>query len=112
MACTRGCRFVAKALRDLGGGGLLVHGDEPQVVVRDLVRRLLALEPSVEEALEGVPPDRAADREADVPVDRRARPQPLVDLVGRGAAAQHHADDAVAAACAALRDDALAVRAL
>src|SRR3954469_20390262 len=105
MACTVVCRLVAK----LGGlrRGLLVNRHEAQVVVGDLVRCLLALEAAVEEALQRVPPNRAADREADVAVDRRAGAQPLVDLLGRGAAPQNDADHAVAPAGAGLRDETL-----
>src|SRR5436190_19476604 len=107
MACTVVCSLVAK-LGDLRRG-LLVNRHEAQVVVGDLVRCLLALEAAVEEALQRIPPDRAADREADVTVDRRAGPQPLVDLLGRGAAPQNDADHAVAPAGAGLGNDALAV---
>src|SRR4051794_35279589 len=75
---------------------LLVDADEAQVVVGDLLRRRLALERAVEEALQGVPPDRAADGEADEALDRRGRAQPLVDLLVAGAAPEQHADDALA----------------
>src|SRR3954468_11715371 len=89
--------------------GLLVDVDEAQVVLRDLVDCLLALEGAVEEALEGVPPDRAADREAGGAVARRAGAQPLLDLVVVGPAAQHHADHAVAPVTPAGVGDLLAV---
>src|SRR5690606_26205011 len=59
--------------------------------------------------LEGVPPDRAADREADVALHRRAGAQPLVDLRAVGAAPEHDAGDAVTAARARLRGDPPAV---
>src|SRR5829696_5640582 len=77
--------------------GVLLDLHEAQVVVRDLLRRGLALERSVEVALEGVPPDRAADREADVALDGRAGAQPVVDLVVARAAPEHHAHDVLAA---------------
>src|SRR3954452_19860258 len=95
-------RSVAKRARAvtqrLGDRGLLllVHADEAQVVVGDLLRRRLAVQRAVEEALQGVPPDRAADREADEALDRRGRPKPLVDLLVARAAPQQDADDALA----------------
>src|SRR3954469_19831436 len=80
-----------------GGLGLLVHAHAAQVLVGDLLRGVAALDRSVEESLQRVPPDRAADREADVALHRRAGAQPLVDLVVAGAAAEHHAHDLFAA---------------
>src|SRR3954452_7609830 len=112
-------RSVAKRARAvtqrLGDRGLLllVHADEAQVVVGDLLRRRLALERAVEEALQGVPPDRAPDREADEALDRRGRAQPLVDLLVAGAASEQHADDALApGALAGLLGEHLGVGAL
>src|SRR3954464_4393854 len=96
-----------------GGLGLLVHAYEAQVLVGDLLRGVAALDRSVEESLQRVPPDRAADREADVALHRRAGAQPLVDLVVAGAAAEHHADDVLAPPAAArLPGEHLAVGAL
>src|SRR3954469_2368525 len=99
----------------LGDRGLLllVDADEAQVVVGDLLRRRLALERAVEEALQGVPPDRAPDREADEALDRRGGAPPLVDLPVAGAAPEHHLDDALApGALAGLLGEHLGVGAL
>src|SRR3954447_9130270 len=93
--------------------GLLVHAHEVEVVVVDRLGRGAALDRAVEEALQRVPPDRAADREADVAVDLRARAQPLLDLLGRRAAAEHDAHDVLATpARARLPGEHLAVRRL
>src|SRR3954469_14588455 len=73
--------------------GVLVHAHETQVVVGDLLGGVGALDLAVEEALERVPPDRAADREADVALHGRARAQPVVDLLVARAAPEHHTDD-------------------
>src|SRR5262245_32764236 len=75
---------------------IVIDLDETLVVVGDLLSRRLALQVARQEALQGVPPDRAADREADHALDRRGLPQPVVDLVVAGAAAQQHRDDALA----------------
>src|SRR5205807_7915700 len=75
---------------------VLVDLDEMQVVVGDLRRRGLAVKLLVQEALERVPPDRTADGEADEALHRRRRPQPLLHLVGGGAASQQDAGDALA----------------
>src|SRR5215213_6133945 len=83
----------------LGGhsaGGLVVDLDEAQIVLGDLVG-LLGAVPAVQERLERVPPDRAADREADEALDRRGLLEPVVDLLVGGAAAQEHALDVLAA---------------
>src|SRR5215213_981944 len=89
---------------------VLVDLHEAQVVVGDLLGGCLALERAVEVALEGVPPDRAADREADEALHRRSRTQPLVDLLVRGSATEHDGDDLLAAlALARLLDEHLAV---
>src|SRR6476661_10839394 len=67
----RGCAAggVAEFLDGLLGGdgarGVVVDLDETQVVRGDLVGRLVARQRLVEEALQGVPPDRAADGETD-----------------------------------------------
>src|SRR2546427_3401562 len=50
---------------------VLVHADEAQVVRRDPIRRLLSLDSLVEEGLQRVPPDRAANREAHEALDGR-----------------------------------------
>src|SRR3954451_10337799 len=99
--------FGARPLRSLRGRHrrlrLLVHAHEVQVVVGDLLRRVATLERAVEEGLQRVPPDRATDREADVAVDLRARAQPLLDLLARRAAADHHTDDILTSlSCACL----------
>src|SRR4051812_20353773 len=89
--------YTARPLRRRYGRlGLLVDAHEVQVVVGDLLGGGIALERAVEERLERVPPDRAADREADVALDRRAGAQPLLDLLGAGAAAEHDAHDVLA----------------
>src|SRR4051812_12531740 len=85
----------------------LVHLDEAQIVARDLLGSGLAVEALRVGGvrLHRLAEDRAADREADVAVETRACAQPLVDLVVRGAAAEHDARDAVAAFAAhELRD--------
>src|SRR5689334_19627298 len=89
---------------------LLIDAHEAQVVVGDLLCRVAALDGAVEEALQRVPPDRAADREADVALHRSARTQPLVDLLVARAAPEHHAHDVLAAlARAGLLREGLAV---
>src|SRR4051794_21172219 len=75
---------------------VVVDLDEAQVVVGDLLGGLAPVEPLVEEALQRVPPDRAADREAYEALHRRCHAQPLVDLLVRRAAAQQHRGDALA----------------
>src|SRR5580658_26845 len=73
----------------LGGDGrlgALVDGDEAQVALGDLAGAGGSLDLAVDVGLERVPPDRAADREADEAVDRRGGRQPLVDLGVVGAA--------------------------
>src|SRR4051812_7757736 len=92
--------------------GLLVDPDEAQVVVGDLVGRGLALEVAVEEALQGVPPDRATDREAHEALDRCRLLEPVVDLLVAGAPAEQDADDAVAAVAAGRLGQRLGARAL
>src|SRR4029079_11329731 len=118
---TRRCTVVTEARvrrararlgHALSARGLLVCLPEPQVVLGDLLGGALALQRVVEERLQRVPPDRAPDREAHVAVHGRARPQPLVDLVGRRAAAEHHATHAAAPAGAGLGHDALALTAV
>src|SRR3954462_10588424 len=84
-----------------GGLGLLVHAYEAQVLVGDLLRGVAPLDRAVEEPLERVPPDRAADREPDVALHRRAGAQPLVDLAVARSAAEHDADHVVASLAAA-----------
>src|SRR5205823_11792232 len=78
--------------------GSFVDLDEAQVVPRDLVGRRLAVEAVGVRGvrLHGLGEDRAADREADVPVEPRTGAQPLVDLVVGGAAAEHDARHMVA----------------
>src|SRR4051794_24918053 len=88
---------------------LPVDLDEAQVLLRDLGGRVLALDVPVEEALERVPPDRSADGEAGVAVDRSPLAQPVLDLGVVGAAAEDHADHAVAAVLAAGLGDAPAI---
>ena len=92
--------------------GRLVDLDEAQVVVGHPRRRILARPTAVDEALERLAPDRAADGEPDVAVDRGPLAQPVIDLVVVGTATEDDADDAVATACAALGRDPLAVGAL
>src|ERR1700733_3348827 len=75
----------------------LVDLDEVQVVVGDLLGRGLAIESVVEESAERVPPDRAPDRKPDEALDRRRLTEPLLDLLGRSAAPEQHARDALAA---------------
>src|SRR5271167_3614611 len=99
----------------LGGDGrlgALVDGDEAQVVLCDLAGAGGSLDLAVDVCLERVPPDRAADGEADVAVDGRGGLQPLVDLGVVGAAAEHDAPDVVAAAGAGLGDEHFAIGAL
>src|SRR5215213_7848177 len=79
------------------GFRVVVDLDEAQVVVRHLLGGRVALQVAGEEALEGVPPDRAADGEADEALDGRRLAQPVVDLVVGGSAAEQHADDVLAA---------------
>src|SRR5215208_2230150 len=88
--------YAAGLRRGYGLLGLLVDLHEAQVVVRDLLRRSVALERAVEVALERVPPDRAADREPDVAVHRGARAQPAINLLVARPTPEHHADDLVA----------------
>src|SRR5258705_7207211 len=85
--------------RSLGDRGLLllVDADEVQVLVGDLLGRGLAVEGLLQEALQRVPPDGAADGKADEALDRRRHAQPVLDLLVAGAAAQQHADDVLAA---------------
>src|SRR5918998_2420545 len=101
--------WVPSCLAQSHGLALRVDPDEALVVARDLLRRVDPLEHPVEVALERVPPDRAADREAHVALDRRAGAQPAVDLLVVGPAAEDHAHDAVAVPGAGLLDDRLAV---
>src|SRR5919109_4325752 len=88
---------------------LSVHLYEAEVLLGDLGGRVLALEVPVEEALQRVPPDSAADGEARVTLHGRALTQPVVDLVVVRPTAEDHADHAVAAAAAAGLGDPLAV---
>ena len=93
--------------------GVVVDLHEAQVVVGDLLGGRGALEVAAEEALQRVPPDRAADREADEALDAGRLAQPVVDLLVAGAAAQQHALDVLAAvALAGLLGEHLRVLAL
>src|SRR4051794_14279213 len=56
---------------------VLVDLHEAQVVLSDLLGGVLALDAAVEEALQGVPPDRATDGEADKALDRSGFAQPV-----------------------------------
>ena len=58
-----------------------------QVVVGDLLRRVLPLDRTLEVAFQRVPPDRAADGEADETVDWCGLGEPVVDLGVASAAA-------------------------
>src|SRR5687767_9644741 len=88
---------------------LAVDAHEAHVVVRDLLGGVLALEVPVQEALESVPPDRAADREAGVSLHRGPLAQPVVHLLVVRATAQDHADHAVATVAAGGLGDQLTV---
>src|SRR5688500_17972029 len=88
---------------------LPIHLHEAKVFLGDLARRGVALEVAVLEALERVPPDRAADGEAGVALHGGALAQPVVDLVVVGPPTQYHADHAVAPVAATGLHDLLAV---
>src|SRR6266568_7215646 len=86
------CRFrpLTGALRLCQGGSPLVDLDEAQVVSGDLLDRGVAIEARVHGiGLHRLAEDRAADRETDVALEPGGRAQPPVDLLVRGAAAQH-----------------------
>jgi len=80
-----------------------VRVDQRAVVARDLGRSPVDVALAREEADERVPPDRAADRETGVARNACTQPQPVQNLGCVGAAAEHDADDAVAATRARLR---------
>src|SRR5262249_55539117 len=83
--------------------------DEVSVVRGDRVGSLNAVEVTGDVADELVPPQRATDREACIPGDARALREPMADLRGVRAAAQHDEDHVVAPAAARLLGCELAV---
>src|SRR6476646_10975343 len=92
--------------------GRAVDVDEAQIAVGGLGGGLLAGKAAVDEALERIAPDRAADCEPDIGPERGGLTQPMIDLVVACSPAQHYTCHAVAPASPALGCNALAVGAL
>src|SRR5262245_14624783 len=89
--------------------GSVVDVYETLVVGGDLLGGLLAAGAAVDERLQRIPPDRAPDREADVPGRAAPAPPPRAARLVVGPAPQDHAYDAVAPVPPGRRRDRLAV---
>ncbi len=72
-----------------------------QVVGGDLRGGLGAWQAAAEEGCQGVPPDGASDRKADEALNRCCLCEPVLDLLGGGAAAEQDAGDTLSPRAAA-----------